>query len=210
MKFDLFKAATAALLIFAGLAVPAAAQRHALGGQPSRPEDVRILHRFSQCVAQRQPGRARAILAADYRTPAFDRRIRHLAQVNWSCAPDGALLFGQLLFAGGLAEELLLERVGRGDLAPLVAFDPAAPPIEARGETELMSLCTVRAAPAEVAALLATEPATEGEMAALRAIMPRLHQCLAAGASVRTNRIALRALLALAAYRLGERRATAG
>jgi hypothetical protein len=209
-KLALLKAAAAVSLLSAGLAPALAAQRHALGGQPSRPEDIRILHRFAQCVAERQPGRARAILADDYRTPAFDRRIRHLALVNRSCAPDGALMFGQLLFAGDLAEALLTERLGRGDLAPLVAFDPAAPPIEARNELELMSLCTVRAAPAEVAALLATEPATERETAALRGIMPRLDRCLSAGASARVNRIALRALLALAAYRLGQHRAATG
>ncbi|HMG47381.1 MAG TPA: hypothetical protein VK614_07980 [Allosphingosinicella sp.] len=210
MKFGLSEAAAAAFLLFAGMAAPAAAQRHALGGEPSRPEDVRILHRFSQCVVRHQPDRARAVLAADYRTRAFDREIRRLAQANWGCAPDGTLRFGLLLFAGGMAESLLLARLGTGDLAPLVSFDPAAPPIEARGETELMSLCTVRAAPAEVAALLTTEPAGEQEAAALRGIMPRLNQCLAAGASVRANRIALRALLALAAYRLSEHRGAAG
>ena len=59
--------------------------------------------------------------------PAFDREMLSLARANWGCAPAGTLRFSPVLFAGGMAETLLRARLGGGDLAPLVAFDPAAP-----------------------------------------------------------------------------------
>jgi hypothetical protein len=210
MKFGLFEAAAAALVIFAGMAAAAAAPRDALGGAPSRPADVRILHRFSQCVVHRQGDRVRALLAADYRTDFYRREMLSLVRNNRYCLSAGTLRFSPALFAGGMAETLLRERLGGRDLAPFVALDPARPAIEARDEQELMALCTVRAAPAEVAALLTSEPASEGEAAALGGIIPRLNQCLTAGAALRVNRIAIRSLLALAAYRLSEHRGAAG
>jgi hypothetical protein len=67
-----------------------------------------------------------------------------------------------------------------------------------------MALCTVRAAPQKVAAVLATEVFSAVEGAALRDITPDVQSCLAAGVNLRLNRIGLRAMLALAAYRLAE------
>jgi hypothetical protein len=67
-----------------------------------------------------------------------------------------------------------------------------------------MSMCAVRAAPAQVSALLRTQAASREESEALAAIAPHFAQCLGSGNQVRLNRIAARSLLALAAYRLGE------
>jgi hypothetical protein len=110
--------------------------------------------------------------------------------------------FNADLFAGGLAEGLLQARFRPGDLATHVAPDATRPPVPSRDEAELMNLCVVRAAPAEVAALLRTEPSSAPETVAFRAIVPHLAPCLRGGASVNVDRLMLRASLALAAYRL--------
>jgi hypothetical protein len=115
-----------------------------------------------------------------------------------------------VLFAGGLAENLLRQRGAVADLAPVVALNPARPAVVSRDDTELMALCVVRASPAKVSALLQTAPASEEEGADLRALMPELRSCLTAGSSVSLNRLLGRAILALAAYRLAEHNGWSG
>jgi hypothetical protein len=179
------------------------ARGHLRGG-PSAPEDVRVLSEFAQCVAVRQTPEARALLGMDYRTSAYQRELLHLAQHSADCGLAGTLHFSAVLFAGGLAEGLLQARFQPGDLATHVAVDESRPPIPSRDEAELMNLCAVRAAPAEVAALLRTEPLSAAETVAFRAIVPHLAPCLRGGVSVNENRLMLRASLALAAYRLSD------
>jgi hypothetical protein len=174
------------------------------GGEPSTPDDLRILARFSRCVADRQGNHARAILAQDYRSHDSRSQLRRLAESNWGCAPLGELIFCAVLFAGGLAENLLAANLRQGDLAAHVALDPARAPIAARDENEMMSLCTVRAAPNEVTALLRSEAASPQEAAALTALIPHVTSCLAAGQRLSLNRPFLRAVLVLAAYRLSD------
>jgi hypothetical protein len=199
----LIGAAAAVLLLAAG---PTAAQSRGqrLGGEPSSARDIRILHEFARCVAHRQATRARAVLAMDYRDQAYGHELIRLVDSQLSCAPPGVLRFSRLPFAGGLAEALLHDRLGQGDLATLVGYDPARPPLQARDQGETMSLCAVRADPARVAALLATDPGSQAEAAALNGVTPQVGNCLAAGASMRLNRLGLRAMLALAAYRLSD------
>jgi hypothetical protein len=212
MKRGLLLALTAAALVPA--AQPGLAQRDPgramrLGGAPSSPEDLRILARFSRCVAGRRENVAAAILASDPSTREHHSSARRLAQDNSSCAPSGTLRFSEVLFAGGMAEALLRRRNASADIAARTAHDPNRPPLRARDEAELMSLCTVRAAPSQVEALLASEVASDGEAAAVRALMPQVGQCLTAGVNMRLNRPALRAALALAAYRLVQHNAAA-
>ena len=188
-------------LVFVAAVQPAAAQR--LGPEPSEPAHVQILARFSTCIAHRSPRRAEHLLAMDYRTDAYQRDLRRLATGNSGCLGRGMLRFSAVLFAGGMAETLMRERGLLTDLASRVALDPARAPFAARDGIELMSICVVRAAPVGVATLLQTAPASEAETAALQALTPRLADCLGAGEQLRVNRIALRSLLALAAWHLG-------
>jgi hypothetical protein len=174
---------------------------------PTTPAEVRILARFSRCVADRPANRerARTLLALDYRTEHYRQELLRLAGGNTLCVPTGGrLAFGGVLFAGGLAENLLRRRGAVADLGAFVGLDPAHPALASRDETELMALCVVRAAPAKVSALLQTGPASEEEGAALRALMSDLGSCLRAGSNVSLNRLFGRAILALAAYRLAD------
>lgn len=194
----------AAALSLAGMASAAAGQEARLGAEPSSSEHIQVLARFSRCVAHEWPNRASGVLGIDFRTPRYLNAVRRLALENSRCLRGGTLRFSPLLFAGGMAEQLLRERRALDDLPAYVALDSVRPAFAARDETEMMSLCTVRAAPTQVAALLQTAPASPEEGEAVAAIAPHFATCLGAGSRVRLNRLAARSLLALAAYRLGE------
>lgn len=200
----LFKLSLAIILSAAALGASASAeQRPRLDREATTPEEIRILARFSNCVARFNPTRGRALLALDFRTEQYRRELVQLARANYECLRDGGRLgFGGVLFAGGLAENLLRRGGALAELSAFVAHDPARPAIAARDETELMALCVVRASPAEVSALLQTDPTSYEEGEALRALMPDFNSCLSANSSVRVNRLSSRAILALAAYRL--------
>jgi hypothetical protein len=196
------------LIALAGLTLagPAAAQgrddrRSELEAAPT-PVAVQALHKFSRCVALRYPTRAANLLALDYRTPEYGAAIRKLAQSQTSCT-RGTLRFNGVLMAGGLAETLL-ERDGIAGLGVRLSAEMA---IEARDDIEFTSLCVVRKTPDAVVALLATDPASAEEKAALDRITPMLAGCIRGGTQVRFNRPGLRALLALAAYRIAQTRA---
>lgn len=206
--------ASLAVALFAVAADPAPAQRDParsmrLGDAPSTPEDLRALDRFSHCVAQRQPNQSAALLAMDFRANGYESGLRRLAQGNRGCAPLGRLAFSGVLLAGGLAEAVLQRSGASRDVAARTALDPARPPLQARDENELMSVCTVRAVPALVQGLLATEVASQEEAAAIRALMSQVGECLASGMSLRVNRPALRAALALATFRIVQHNAAA-
>jgi len=193
-----------------GLAVAAAGATHAAQRPETHSEPVsdsraeRVLHDFAACLAASEPRRAREVLALDYRASGYAEALTRLVGSNTMCLERGRLTGNGRLFAGRIAEALLLRSLRGGDLGRRVAFDPARPPLQARDETELMAICTVRAAPAEVAALFASRPASEEENAAVRTLAPRIGGCLAAGTSGRFNRAAIRSMLALAAWRLSE------
>ena len=171
--------------------------------EPATAEDRLVLQRFTRCVAERQPAQARDLIIADYRTDSYRDARRRLATSHRGCLPAGSRLrMGGILFAGGMAETLLATAVPRGSLGARTALNPAIAPFHALDQGEVMNVCVVRTAPAEVEALLASEPGSAGEGAALRAVSPHIGPCLAAGTEMRLNRLGLRAMLALAAYRL--------
>jgi hypothetical protein len=171
---------------------------------PATAEDVRRLHAFAGCVAARRASRSREVLAMDFRTREYSTALIDLAVGERSCADFPRGQMSRSFFAGRLAEALLESSLRGTSLAARIAPNPARPALEARDESELMSLCTVLAAPAAVEALLASDPASEAELASVRGLTPQVAQCLTAGVTGRFNRSAIRSLLALAAYRLSE------
>lgn len=204
-------AALFAALAFASLVAPVGAQARApradSGNEASTPADRLALMQFSRCVAARQRTQARALLAMDYTTEAYRTALLRLSVP--SCVPNGRgrLRFGGILFAGDLAEILLPAMSSHGSLAEHVALNPGAAPFHAHDQGEMMSVCVVRAAPADTEALLATEQGSAEEGAALRVIAPQIGPCLASGVSMQLNRPGVRAMLALAAYRLARHNA---
>ena len=71
-----------------------------------------------------------------------------------------------------------------------------------RSPTETMALCTALQAPQATARLLETEPTSKEESAAVGSIAPVLTECLKKDTQLTVNKPALRALLALAAWRI--------
>jgi len=199
------KAAIALFLAAAALAAPAAAQETQVTPDtpPATAQDRAILHEFARCVAGRWPDQA-ASLIAGFSNSDEDRRalLRLTDDSSRACLGRGVLRFAPELFIGGMAERLIERDAGSATLAARVALNPDAAPFTARDETEVMSICIARAAPAEVASLFASTPGTPEERAAFQAIGPGISPCLARGTELRVNRPGLRAMLARSVYRL--------
>ena len=178
----------------------AAASVHA-----NTPEDVAIqaLHNFGACIVDRSPKGARELLAMDFRSPEYQKRLHAYATGHDYCIPfNGRLASSELLLSGALAEALLKIEARPAELPQDLAFSPAREPIPARSETEAMALCTVLNAPQATAHIFDTEPATSEEVAAMKPIGGVLGECLKKDAKMTLNKPALRSLLALAAWRI--------
>jgi hypothetical protein len=184
--------------------VPVAAQAGGAAGPADSydAEDVRNLVQFSRCIARRRPADATELLAMDYRQDAYDRTARAIATRSTTCAPSGRLRFSRLLFAGGLAEEMLAARLGAGGLSGRVSTSAPAPAPQDGDVTEAIGHCLVRSHPASVTALLATAPASAEENQVVRDMTPHVAGCIAAEQIARISQPSLRAISAIAAYRL--------
>ena len=177
----------------------------AVGAAPMSSDAVSIqtLHELGRCVAYREPKTARKILAMDFHSKDYQRKLKEMGESSGSCiAPYSKLRSAGLLFAGAVAEGLLKAEVKKADLPGRLAYDPAREAIEARSPTEEMALCTALKAPAATAALLQTEPTTGDEAEAEDVLTPMLRDCLKKDAKIALNRPALRSMLERAAYRI--------
>ncbi len=172
-----------------------------LYGTPSEPLAVQAIHNYGICVAERSPRAAEELLGLDFRTDEYGDRLRRFARGHGNCIPAGRLGFSRVLFAGAVAEQLLEKRVSERQLPAVLASVPN-PPLQARDEVEMMALCTVRRAPAEIASLLEQPVTSEEEAKAVQALSPTLGACLAKDQTLQVNRPGLRAILALAAWRI--------
>jgi hypothetical protein len=174
----------------------------ALAASSPTPLATQAMHNFGACVAEETPKGARELLAMDFRTKDYERKMRAVAKGHERCVPGSRIAFDRVLFAGAMAEALVESDVKRDELPQRLAFDPARSVIAARSPTEAMALCTVLNAPAATAALFETGPASAEEVKALRPLGPVLGECLKKDLKVELNKPALRSLLALAAYRI--------
>src|SRR5688500_3265799 len=195
-------------MIFFGaiVAVALAAQSPAALGSQSEPRLVRGLHRYADCIVQGQAAAARSLLGMDFRSRDYSRAMVRLNRNDGLCEAaaetERSWRSSGLLFAGALAEGLLRRDLAGQELAPRVAYDPSRPAIEARNAGEVMAICVVRGDAGATSRLLATRPASAEEMEALRAMGGLLSGCVQSGTEARFTREALRAVIALAAYRL--------
>lgn len=166
---------------------------------------LQAMHKYGACVVAASPRRAEQILAMDYRSKAYREQMRDFAQYHDRCiAPNWRMHFSQMLFAGAVAEALLASQAKTAELPQILAYDPSRAKMDARSESEAMALCTAMQAPDATAELLGTEPATEPEIAAVAKVEAVLPNCLKKDSKLSLNPPALRALLALAAWRIVE------
>jgi hypothetical protein len=205
MKIGILLAMALTLVSAGAVAAPAPAS------QTLKPEDLRMVRDFSRCIVGQNGNQVRRLLSLDYRTDSYRRSLGNLATATRPCRPfSGVLRMASMLLAGGFAEALLPRALAGQTLASKVAFDPSEPALNARDDGEYLGLCAVRSMPERVAVLLATAPASEEEKSAIDAIRPGLAPCVREGAAAILNRPGLRALLALAAYRIVTRDPTRG
>ena len=185
-----------AFLIFAAAAVPP-------GDSDSLA--IKALHDFGACIVEESPkGAPEQLLAMDFRTEDYRKKLRAMTKGHDRClVPNWKLRTnGSLLIAGAMAEALLKAEVKPAELPQRLAYDPARPAIPARSQIETMALCTVLKAPQPTSQLLEAEPASKDETAAMAPIGPVLGECLKKEMKVSLNPPAVRALLALAAWRI--------
>jgi len=190
-------------LIAATLVAPAQA------APSSKPNDAAALakvHNLARCAVTRRPDKIRDLLRLDYTSKAYADRLWWEAQRQWNCLDAGALRFGNVVFAGALAEQLV-ERESRLAARLAEAGSPALQPVVARSEADAMAFCTVRAEPEKTSLLLATAPGSPDEKRVIATLGPVLGKCLRAGAKGTFNAAGIRSLLALAAWRLLDNRA---
>ena len=186
-----------AFFILAAVAAPAAPS--------NEPEDVAIqaVHNYGACMVSRTPDGARRLLAMDFNSPDYDKQFRRYAKGHEYCISFSATLgSNRLLLAGAMAEALLKSDVKHDELAQRLAYDSRREDIVARSQTESMALCTVFEAPKETARIFDTEPATRDETEAMKPLGGVLGDCLKKDMELTVNKPGLRALLALAAYRV--------
>lgn len=185
-------------------AAPMAASAAPKAPTRAAPVDIATIHLFADCVTDKFRQSVRKLLTLDYRSDEYDHALETLTRASRTCLPFayGRLRSAQVLLAGAFAEQLLPKALGGAPLAQRTAHDPRKAPVAARDEGEYLGLCVARTMPGEVEKLLATKPASAEEKAAVAAITPRLGPCVRAGAAARVNVPGLRALVALAAYRL--------
>lgn len=221
---------TKLLLLIAGAtlaAAPAFAQRevHASGANPfdrilaanagqSEPKSdedtapkidplaAQAMYNFAGCVAKTSRPGATKLLAKDYRSKDYRDQIHAIAKGHDRCAPNSKLAFSGLVFAGNLAEHLLSDKFTDAALSADLGRDRTATPIASRGTLETISMCIVMSAPQQSVALFRTEVMSDAERDAMKALAPQLSACIKQGSELRTNRPGLRALMALAAYRV--------
>jgi hypothetical protein len=169
------------------------------------PEELALqaLHNFGACVVSRTPDGARQLLSLDFSSSDYEKSMQRYIRGHDYCIPVNSRMSSSgLLFAGAVAEASLKFGSKSADLPRRMGFDAEREVIAARGPSEEMALCTVLNAPEETARIFATEPATAEETAALKPLGGVLTQCLKKGAQLTINKPALRALLALAAWRI--------
>jgi hypothetical protein len=164
---------------------------------------IQALHNFGACIVGRTPQGARELLAMNYNSPDYQKRLRrYLKGHDYCVAFDGSIGSRAILYAGSLAEALLKSDLRSSELSRRLAFDPHREPIAARSPSEAMALCTVLKAPDVTARIFDTEPATSDEVQAMKPLGGVLTQCLKQRTQMTLNKPALRSLLALAAWRI--------
>ena len=173
-------------------------------GSKSDAEGVQRVQQVGRCVARSEPQMVHELILTDHRSREYKKRVSAISRKQSECIREagGNWRSSGLLYVGALAEGALHERRVLDDLAAKTAYDASRPPIETESPGDLMGYCIVRKDPAQVVALLKTDAASDAELAALKAMAPSLSGCVPANSKSDFTREALRALIALNAYRL--------
>ncbi|WP_221766425.1 hypothetical protein [Sphingomonas ginkgonis] len=167
------------------------------------PQSLSKLRMIAQCAVKGDSQRVVRLLRSNYNQVNEREDLRDQARDQSRCLGEGRLRFTPLVYRGALAEMMLSARPA--DLGAAVKADGL--PLKAFGALDVMALCAVREDPAGVGALFATQPGSAGENQAIAALSPALGGCLKSGVQANVNAVAIRSLLAVAAWRIADRAA---
>lgn len=193
------KRLTLSLAAALSLSAPAAAAPAA--GHGSEDLAVQAMHFYAACIVNRTPQGARELLALDSGSGEYHTKLLRLFNGHKDeCAGGNTIRYSDILLAGAMAERLIQLYDAPPRFVPMIA---SSKPIAAHNDMEVMAICVTRAAPDKVWALLATDPTSDAEIAALNDMSPIIVGCIKSGQKVALNKPGLRAALAISAYRLG-------
>jgi hypothetical protein len=190
--------------------------------RPARPRgDVNraepIFRRTVACIVERSPSRTRNLLDTTPGTQAEARIMSSFqSRLDWCFnAAEGGISFSWDVLRGGIAEIYyhqafpsgLPRQPANADAALTAAW--SQPRTVEGGQAQLEMLhaaarCTVLRRPGVVSDLLAADPLSPAELAAIRAIQGDFAACVAAGVTFTASRQSLRGLLVEAALHYGE------
>lgn len=167
-----------------------------------------IIRDMATCLASRYPDLSRAVVIApdeDAQSQAIKALSPHMSMCLGS---SGALTASKARFSPtilvGMLAEGILRKAGRTELPAMPARQDYAADWTSRDASqkvvEEMAICIAERQPGEVADLLWSEPGNAREAAAMAAVQPSIGPCLAANATLKTNKLGLRVALAKAYY----------
>ncbi|WP_133031818.1 hypothetical protein [Sphingomonas sp. PP-CE-1G-424] len=178
-------------LVLAGS--PIMAQQLSFKAAEPDPAAIRIMDLYARCAVGRDPKEAARIVASDYDTHSYRAEIRRFAMQQKGCVPRaGSLTFQPVIFAGMMAEDLMRRRH-----VDISALDHMPAPPTPNG----VIACVVRTQSAKVSDLFRTLPASSGEAIAITRLQGVVADCLPREQAPITNKVILRAQLALVSYR---------
>ena len=199
-----------AKMIAAALLVCVPATAHAQVARTERSETMqrRAVAAWTACIAAEFPDDVEQLLALDYRNDAYRTLIDDLAQrrVSQECFDAMPRAYRRirltgLPFAGGLAERMLASDTAE-PLAARFARAVIGRDAVTYSYTDQVANCAVRGAPDLVADLFASDVASGEEAVALVRLAPVIEICSQNGSAIQASPLAMRAMLATAAYRL--------
>ena len=164
----------------------------------------RVMRTYAACLLEARPRTAVAIVAAPYGSEEQAAIVRRRVQGVEDCMGRTGLSmrFPSESLAGALGEAGIRARFATADLAALADEDVARLGLTPRNGYEELAACIARRDPAAVRALVLTEPATPEERAARRPVMANVGACVNQGQSLTFDMVGLRAMVAVALYRL--------
>src|SRR3546814_18263556 len=98
------------------------------------------MYNFTRCVVEFSRPGAEKLLARDFRSDEYRQAMRRYVKGHGRCAPRSELGSSQLVFAGNLAEHLLIDKFSETALAAETARRSA----ERRVGQEGVSTCSYR------------------------------------------------------------------
>lgn len=191
------------------LALFASASAHASAPGFTTDDSIRRMYTYGWCVVKVDPSRSRRVLTVPPGS-AEERDLLRKISTDECLSGQGQVFyidFEPQMLRGVIAEVVLDADGPEGKLAP--PFTGLTPEtiaaLDEEGRSALVALdfagCVVGAAPADVAAVLKTRPASSKEARAFRELGPHFSPCLAQGAQMTLAKPQLRGFLAEAAYR---------